>query len=84
MAAASPIEDKQWRHFDPRWQTPAAPAQNNLARAAVRDTWRRKGWPAAPGAALMQERTAFRLAMLANGFQPLLNAPVAIRTPPTP
>jgi hypothetical protein len=32
----------------------------------------------------MQERTAFRLAMLANGFQPLLNAPVAIRTPPTP
>src|SRR4051794_14194382 len=29
--------------------------------------------PAAPGAALMQPRTAFRLAMLANGYQPLLN-----------
>ena len=29
--------------------------------------------PAAPGADLMQARTAFRLAMLANGYQPLLN-----------
>ena len=29
--------------------------------------------PAASGAGLMQERTAFRLAMLANGFWPLLN-----------
>src|SRR6516165_754385 len=29
--------------------------------------------PAASGASVMQERTAFRLAMLANGFQPLLN-----------
>src|SRR5262245_15795933 len=28
--------------------------------------------PAASGAGLMQERTAFRLAMLRNGFQPLL------------
>ena len=29
------------------------------------------GVPAAPGANLMQARTAFRLAMLANGYQPL-------------
>ena len=29
--------------------------------------------PTASGAGVMQERTAFRLAMLANGYQPLLN-----------
>ena len=31
------------------------------------------GIPAASGAGVMQARTAFRLAMLANGYQPLLN-----------
>src|SRR5262249_21309001 len=43
------------------------------ARPGARQDVRAGGVQAAPGADLMQARTAFRLAMLRNGFQPLLN-----------
>ena len=43
------------------------------ARSGDRQDERPGSIPAASGAGLMQERTAFRLAMLRNGFQPLLN-----------
>ena len=43
------------------------------ARSGARQDERAGGVQAAPGARLMQPRTAFRLAMLANGYWPLLN-----------
>ena len=43
------------------------------ARSGARQDERAGSVPAASGAGLMQARTAFRLAMLANGYQPLLN-----------
>src|SRR6516165_3468417 len=46
--------------------------RRNEARSGDRQDDRPGGIPAASGAGLMQERTAYRLAMLANGFQPLL------------
>src|SRR5262249_10489084 len=42
-------------------------------RSGNREDERPGGVPATFGAGLMHARTAFRLAMLANGFQPLLN-----------
>src|SRR5262249_44127147 len=43
------------------------------AQSCARQDVGTRGIPAASGANLMQARTAFRLAMLRNGFQPLLN-----------
>src|SRR5262249_40599418 len=43
------------------------------ARPSARQDERAGSVPATSGANLMQARTAFRLAMLKNGFQPLLN-----------
>ena len=43
------------------------------AQPGARQDERAGSVPAASGAGVMQERTAFRLAMLANGYQPLLN-----------
>src|SRR5262249_6050214 len=43
------------------------------ARPGDREDGCTRGIPAASGAGVMQARTAFRLAMLRNGFQPLLN-----------
>ena len=43
------------------------------ARSGARQDERAGSVQAASGAGLMQERTAFRLAMLANGYWPLLN-----------
>ena len=43
------------------------------ARPGARQDERAGGLPAAPGAGLMQRATAFRLAMLRNGYEPVLN-----------
>src|SRR5262249_21931314 len=47
--------------------------RRNEARSGDREDERSGSISAASGAALMQARTAYRLAMLKNGFQPLLN-----------
>src|SRR5262249_33038782 len=47
--------------------------RRNEARSGDRQDERPGGVPAASGARVMHARTAYRLAMLANGFQPLLN-----------
>src|SRR5262249_39081327 len=52
---------------------PSPPCKRPSKRSCeVFNKWPR-GIPAASGASLMQERTAFRLAMLENGYWPLLN-----------
>src|SRR5262249_20772186 len=49
------------------------PRRRKGARSGDREDGRPRSVPAASGARGMHERTAYRLAMLANGFQPLLN-----------
>ena len=63
----------QTRHVTIHVCVAAGHRRRDEARPGARQDERAGSVPAASGAGLMQERTAFRLAMLANGYWPLLN-----------